>query len=198
MKKKMKSCEKKNGAGNLAVLLPIFCFELRYSRLYSDTGRTGVRMARQDTTTTRPSMPAIRPVDGHDTTYYTAGLRAGCAVARARMAWPGVSRDTKTVSWLGTTFGSRYNARHGLRHDSVRVVTWAQCVRQGPRRHVAILYRDKGAVTRCCDTARQLALAHSDTVGHRRDTAGEGATIRPSPRHDTALCARPGRSVCIA
>ena len=46
-------------------------------------------MAGHDMATTRPSRPAIRPVDGPDTTYYTAGLPAGRAAARARMARPG-------------------------------------------------------------------------------------------------------------
>ena len=83
-----KMSEKKRVVGRLAGLLPIFCFESRYSRLYRDTGRTGARMARKDTATTRPSMLAIRPADGHDMAYDTADLRAGLAVARTR-ARPG-------------------------------------------------------------------------------------------------------------
>ena len=86
MKKKM--CEKKKrGAGRLVGLLPIFCFESQYSRVYRDTGCTGARMGRQDMATTRPSMLAIRPADGHDTAYDMVGLRAGCEVARVR-TWP--------------------------------------------------------------------------------------------------------------
>ena len=67
-------------------------------------------MAGHDTTMTWPSRPAMRLVDNHDKAYDIADLRAGRAVARARMAWSGVNRDTKTVLWLGATFGSRYSA----------------------------------------------------------------------------------------
>ena len=52
MKKKSVKKEKKS-AVNLAGLLPIICFKSRYSKLYSDTGRIGARMARQVTATTQ-------------------------------------------------------------------------------------------------------------------------------------------------
>ena len=43
----------------------------------------------------------------------------------------------------------------------------------------------RAAIQRC-DTARQHARACSDTAWHKCDMAGEGATIRPNARHDTA------------
>ena len=53
---------------------------------------------------------------------------------------------------------------------------------------------------RRCNTARQRVCARSDMAGHshdmarhRCDTAEDGATIRPSTHHDTALCSLPGR-----
>ena len=148
---KKKRVKKKKGAGRLAGLLPIFCFESRYSGLYRDTGRTGARMARQDTTTTQLSMPAVRRAEGYDTAYDTVGQHAGRAAARVRMAWGELRYKNcivARVNLLGrniardTTYDT---AAYALRHG-------AQCARQGPRCHNTILYRDKGAVTRRCDT----------------------------------------------
>ena len=53
-----------------------------------------------------------------------------------------------------------------------------------------VLYRDKGGLRHCARARSDTAGHGHDTAGHRRYTAGEGATIRPSPRHDTASCKR--------
>ena len=109
---KKKSCRSWNG------LLPNSQAWSRYSRLYRDIAghrHAGACMASQDTTTTRPSTPAI----WLDEAYDTSGLLAGSTVARAHMVWPGVGRDTKIcIVDEGGDFGSRYNAP-ALRYDSM-------------------------------------------------------------------------------
>ena len=151
--------------------------------------------------TTPPEGLVTQPHDtankGHDTVDLCAGARA-----RARMAWPGVSRDTKIVLWLGAT---------------VCVAIW--CSRPA-------MQRCDTAAT-CCDTTYDTAegarcrswvaiqfLYHGrrgarDTAACSRDTACDTTNARcdtpttrlvrpttwPSARCDMALCARPRRSV---
>ena len=90
------------------------------------------------------SNPATWP---HD----TAGLHAGRAVARARMAWPlGLSRDTNFVSW--------WRGDLVLRHGTQRPAIWRRsAVIREAKVWVAIqfLYRDRRGRRHCqarCDT----------------------------------------------
>ena len=73
---------------------PFFQYESRYNRLYRDTRHWGVQQGGHDMAK-RPSDTAPR--------HGQQGPRYGRPASRgeARMAWPGLSRDTKIVSWLG-------------------------------------------------------------------------------------------------
>ena len=58
--------------------------------------------------TTRPRGPTTQPHDTASKGSDTVGLRIGAS--DAHIAWPGVSRDTKIISWLGRPFVSQYGA----------------------------------------------------------------------------------------
>ena len=79
----------------------------------------------------------------HNTAHDTTGLRAGASGARSRMVWPGVSHDTKFVSWLGAT---------------VCVSIW--------RSKAAIQRWDTAAA--CCDTACYTVERARDTTRSAR------------------------------
>ena len=92
--------EKKRGFWQQGGLLPISQSRSRYSTLYRDTAGAPshdtverVLAGARSRATIRPAMRTIQRCD-------MAGLRAA---ARARMAWPGVSLDTKIILWLGAT-----------------------------------------------------------------------------------------------
>ena len=80
--------------------------ESRYNVLYRDRHGWGCsRVA-----TTRLGGPATRPPDTARKGQDTASPHAGAyGSARVGLSWRG-SRDTKIVSCLGATFGSRYSA----------------------------------------------------------------------------------------
>ena len=81
-------------------------------------------------------------------------------------------------------------APSALRHGIGALRHGIGALRHDARQELGLRY-NFCIVTEGRDTARQRAFVRSDTVGHRGDTAGEGATIRPNARHDTTLCARP-------
>ena len=123
---------------------------------------------------------------GHDTAttqprYGQAACDAtgqACDTARSALVWE-LGHSIKIISWLrggdvGVTI-RRNRVRHDRRHDSVcsAIRRWVHA-RQGPGFDMA-------------DQACYIA-------GQACDTAEEGATTRPSARHDTALCARPVRA----
>ena len=122
------------------------------------------------------------------------------------MAWPGVSRNTKILSWLGATvcvaiWHSRaaiqrcdmaaaccdtacYTARRA--HDTTHiacVMSWVA---------IQFLYCDGRGILYTAVCARDMASARYDTPVRRQSLATiwcQGAMIRPSTRHDTALSA---------
>ena len=120
---------------------PFACVESRYNGVYRDTGPGGAAQHTTGAQGTRPRYSRDRPRHGrlgYDTTY-AAGLRAGRAAERTRMALLGVSRDTKHCIMAkgrplcrntvrqGCDTAPRHGSnmlRHGLRYG------WA-CARHG-------------------------------------------------------------------
>ena len=99
--------------------------------------------------------------------------------------------------------------RQGLRYGAQR--HGAEALRHGAQQGLGLRYNFYIVTGGSCDTACQrlrgrndMAWHDHDTAGHRRDTAWEEATIRPSARTTTwrcerglgTMCAQPGFRVC--
>ena len=166
-KKKKKKREKMQG--RMAGLLPIFCFESRYSRLYRDTRRIGAHMARHDTVAIRPPRATIRPA-----------RTQGRATARARGLASGVCHDTILCNVTGGAgLASRYNAPGAaIWRNSVPRYCAGGCDTRGSARDMGLsaheagacvaiqtLYRDRGGydTVLCRDTA---ATWQAQTLRH--------------------------------
>ena len=137
------------------------------------------------------SKVAIRPATR------TTRLATGESGVRVRMAWPGVSRNTKIVSCLGAT---------------VCVSLWRSGAAIQPcDTAAACCYTACDTVRRALNTERNargmglgVTIQFCITTGGRRYgrrqpvTRRPGATIRRSTRHDTTSSARPGHSTRAA
>ena len=114
--------------------------------------------------TTRLGGPATRPARPR----HGWPARGACGSSRVPMAWPGVSCDTKIVSWLGAT---------------VCVAIW--------RSKAAVQCCDTAAA--CCDTACDTAGRVRDTA---RSACGRSWVViqflycEQRGARDTAACAR--------
>ena len=164
---------------------PFACAGSRYRELYRDKrlGRQAWACERRRATAGLARSRTLR----HGQEALRCGRPArGASGAGARMAWPlGVCRDKngRIVTgglpgcWVYRETGcdtvcSKAAIQPSIRHDTAqeaRDVARRATTRSGPAR----------------DTTRQCARV-------RIDTAGDGATIRPSARHDKTLCAWPG------
>ena len=119
-----------------------------------------------------------------------------------------VTRPSAPTTWLMSCNTVLYHDRGGLRHGRPRSYDTARqrSRARGDKTGRCLRYGRRGCNTACPCVQHSAQKAPYDTapmrhdtagarLRHCHDTAGEGATIRPNARHDTALCSWPVRSL---
>ena len=115
------------------------------------------------------------------------GLRQGASGPRTRMAWPGVSRDTKIVSCMGAIVCvSLWHNGAAIQSSDMACVT-AERVRNTARNACGM---GLGITIQFC--------IGGGGGGGGDDTTGGNLSIRRSTRHDTTSSALPGHSAHAA